>query len=835
MSVSGIDFGNLNLLIAQTAKGGVDVILNESSNRQTATTVSIQGKQRYIGDSGAAMARTNLSNTIMGMKLLVGRKFDDADVQTELAKWPFRAVKMAHGGVGIEVLYNDETVVVSAEHFMAMMLVKAKDISLHANNGLNLADSVLSVPHWFTQAQRRGVLNACEIAQLNCLKVTNDSNAIALSYGIFKSAKKLFSETEPTHVMFIDLGYTSYCVTIVDFIQENMKVRSTVCEPLGGRDFDDIIIEFLAETFQKKTGINVRSNKKAILKLQAAAEKAKKTLSPAGVSEASISVECLAEDIDLNALLTRDEFETRAAPLVARLRAPIERALREAGLTNKDLAEIEIVGGSTRVNIIKKTLGSILELDPSALNYGLKTTMNADEAVARGAALQCAILSVRLKVKAFNIIDTMAYGVVAHFETAQTQDESVDGSIGNEVTAADGSQMEEVSSGANRVTTAQSSVPLYSRGDEIPHKPRRITFRHKTADFVVTLAYDDEAVTLLPPGESRHIGRYIVRIPADKAHLAADVRVTFALDRSGLVVLSSAQLMEELPAEPEPAEGKAEEGKESSTDGSKRRFKKVELKVDVEEPGLSRQQIKEALELEASMAFEDRLIQETADKRNELEAYIYSMRDKLDGQLKPFAGADEKQRLMNLLSAAEDWLYGDGFESTKSEYGRRIEELRTIGDKIENRSYQQEHRPAAIDSLRKQLDMCKSFAANYNESHSHITDEERDRVRKEVSAADGWLADQMAKQGALPSSADPILTVDSISAKRTAIFNATNPIMIKPKPKPAAAEAKPEPPSPTPPADKDEKPQSKEGSKEGDTNTAMDEESPSAAGGDEAK
>jgi heat shock protein 4 len=834
MSVAGIDFGNLSLLIAQTAKGGVDVILNESSNRQTATAVSIQGKQRFIGDSGAALARTNLTNTIMGMKLLVGRKFDDADVQAELARWPFRAVKMSHGGVGIEVMYNDEAIVVSAEHFLAMMLVKAKDVSVYANNGLNLADSVLSVPHWFTQAQRRGIQNACEIAQLNCLKVTNDSNAIALSYGIFKSAKKLFSETEPTHVMFIDMGYTGYCVTIVDFIQENMKVRSTVCERLGGRDFDDIIIEFLAESFQKKTGINVRNNKKAILKLQAAAEKAKKTLSPAGVNEASISVECLADDRDLNAILTKDEFESRAAPLVARLRGPIERALREAGLTNKDLAEIEIVGGSTRVNIIKKTLGSILELDPSALNYGLKTTMNADEAVARGAALQCAILSVRLKVKNFNIIDTMAYGIVAHFDTAQTQDESLDNATGNE--AAD-NQTEEVSNGAQKVTTAQSSVPLYNRGDEIPHKPRRITFRHKTSDFAITLAYDDEAVALLPPGESRQIGRYIVRIPADKAHLAADVRVTFALDRSGLVFLSSAQLMEELPPEAE-GEGKtAEEGKggegkegEGTSSSGKRRFRKVELKVDIEEPGLTRQQIKEAIELEASMAFEDRLIQETADKRNELEAYIYSMRDRLDGSLKAFTAADEKQKLTGLLTAAEDWLYGDGFESTKSEYGRKIDELRAVGDKIEFRANQQEQRPAAIEALKKQLDMCKTFAANYAEFHAHINDEERDRIRKEVAAAEGWLADLMAKQGALPPSADPVLTVESISAKRTAVFNATNPIMIKPKPKPA--EAKPEP-APSAAPEKDEKQQAKEG-KEADT--AMDEEGKEApAAGGEAK
>jgi heat shock protein 4 len=119
--------------------------------------------------------------------------------------------------------------------------------------------------------------------------VANECNAIALSYGIFKSAKKLFSETEPMHVMFVDIGYTGYAVTVVDFLQENMRVLSSVCSrEVSGRAFDDLIIEFMAEVFQKKTGIDVRNNKKAVLKLQAAAEKAKKTLSPAGVNEASV-------------------------------------------------------------------------------------------------------------------------------------------------------------------------------------------------------------------------------------------------------------------------------------------------------------------------------------------------------------------------------------------------------------------------------------------------------------------------------------------------------------------------------------------------------------------
>jgi heat shock protein 4 len=733
-----------------------------------------------------------VTNTITGMKLLVGRKFDDADLQKELSRFPFKAVKMPHGGVGISILYNDEPMVVSAEHFMAMMLVKAREIVNHANNGVNLADSVLAVPNWYTQSQRRGVLNSCEIGGVNCLKVANEMNTIALSYGIFKSAKKLFSETEPTHVMFIDLGYTVYSVTIVDFIQENMKVLSTVCDrTVGGRDFDDIIIEFLAETFEKKTKINVRNNKKAVLKLQAAAEKAKKTLSPAGVNEANISVECLAEDMDLNAVLTREEFESRAATLVDKLRAPIEVALKEANLAREKLAEIEIVGGTTRVNIVKRKLGEILGLDASALNYGLKTTMNADEAVARGGALQCAMLSSRMKVKPFNIVDRLYYGVVAHFDNHSGDDSA----MGDEdETAAKG-----------------TSVSLYQRNDEVPHKPRRITFRNKTSDFAITLSYDDASTAFLPAGESRFISKHTIRVPATYSDKPSDVRVTFALDRHGLVHVQSAQLMEELSAE-EIAKLNAAENKsdgkepEESKEASKKKYKKVDLKVDTEEPGLTRDQIKAALELEASMAFEDRLIVETADKRNELESYIYAMRDKLDGNLRDYASSQEKDSLKSAMNVAEDWLYNEGFDSTKQEYSRRIEDLRRISNPVEFRLHQVTARPGAIDALKKQLELCKSFASNYDEAHSHITDDERDRIRKEVQSTESWLYDNISKQEDLPKYANPVLTSDSINAKRTALFNVTNPIMIKPKPKPAEATPPPAPEAKSTPADEKSSP-----------------------------
>jgi len=140
------------------------------------------------------------------MKLLVGRKFDSKEVQRELARSAFKAGKTPTGGVGIYLNYNDEQLLVPVEHIMGMMLVKAKEIATKANGGVSVAESVLAVPDWFTDAQRRGVLRAAEIAQLPVLKVTNENNAVALSFGIFKSAKKLFSETENTNIMFVDFG-----------------------------------------------------------------------------------------------------------------------------------------------------------------------------------------------------------------------------------------------------------------------------------------------------------------------------------------------------------------------------------------------------------------------------------------------------------------------------------------------------------------------------------------------------------------------------------------------------------------------------------------------------
>jgi len=849
MSVVGIDFGNLSLLVGMAGRGGVDVILNESSNRQTATAVSIQGKQRFLGDSGAAMARSNITNTFSCMKLLVGRKFDCPDVQAELKRAPFKASKiLPSGSVGINILYNNEVTVVPVEHVMAMMLVKAKEVASRANGNIGVGDSVLAVPHWFTDAQKRAVLHSCEIADLNCLKVADESNLIALSYGIFKSAKKLFSETEPVHIMFIDIGYTGYSVSVVDFMQENMKVLSTVNDrALGGRDFDDVIIEYLCETFQKKTGIDVRGNMKAWLKLQVAAEKAKKTLSPAGVNEAAVSVECLADDKDLSCTLTRDEFEKRTSDLINRLEAPVLKCLEESGLKCSDISEVEIVGGSSRINAVKRKLGEVMGLDPSALNFGLKTTMNSDEAVARGGALQAAMLSSRMRVKPFAMVDKMPYGIVVKYTDA------VDGNMTTTTTSQ--GMTDDVAEEKDDTKKLGHSISsegihtqsLWERGSDLPSGSgkKRMDFKNRTGDFVVTICYDDAAEEFLPTGEDKQIGKYTIKVPPELVAAGPQsVRVIFQLDKHALLIVAGAELMQEIPSvdqhndvataasatvvnantnENNKMTDETQEKTSSSTGGEEkmdvtegekeekeiaataatsaapeekkkktRQFTKVPLTVVSDVFGLTKEQVKNSIELEASMAYEDRLITETADKRNELEAYIYSMRDKLDGIYKPYGTDIEKNHMQTKMTEAEDWLYGDGFDSTKQQYAKKIEDLRMLGDPIESRMVEEQARGPAVENLQKQISKCKNFLSNYEDIYAHITDDERDVLRAEVAKTDAWLQQETGKQSKLATYDTPMLTAAILSQRRADLIKFATPIMNKPKPAPA--------PVPVPPA-----------------------------------
>jgi len=379
--------------------------------------VSLQGKQRFMGDEAAAILKSNFKNTPINLKRFIGRKFREPEMQEEMAMVPGLTFKeLEDGSIGVEVQYDDATHVLSMEQCVAMMLTKLVKITLGAT-GAKPGDCVISIPAYYTDAQRLAMLNACEIAQLHCLRLLHEGTAVALEYGMFKSAKGVFDAEKPQNVMFLDLGQSAFTVTIASYVTGKLTIKAaTYDRTLGGRSFDELLARKIAAAFKAKHRDDPWGNVKARMKLMEAGEKTKKTLSPVGVTEAPVSCECLMNDIDFNMKVTLDEFITESEPLLARMAPPIMQAIAQSGITPADITTVEIIGGSTRLGFVKARMSDILigsgvPLDKSAANSGLSSTMNADEAVARGTAWQAALLSTRFRVKEFQVVDAVTFPV----------------------------------------------------------------------------------------------------------------------------------------------------------------------------------------------------------------------------------------------------------------------------------------------------------------------------------------------------------------------------------------------------------------------------------------
>ncbi|RLN95934.1 hypothetical protein BBJ28_00022539 [Nothophytophthora sp. Chile5] len=743
--------------------------------------VCVQGKQRFIGEAAISMARMHYESTATDVKRLIGRKFKHPEVQREIAQLAYKCVELSSGDVGVVLNYNDEPVTFSCEQVVAMILNKMQSIAAAANDNVNPAYCVLSVPGFYTDVQRRALLNATKIAGLNCLRLINEHTAIALAYGIYKSARNLFHETEPQHVMFIDLGHASYTVSIVAFVQGRLSVKSAAFDRfLGGRDFDMVIAKDAAAKFAAKFKTDPLAHPKSRLKLLSACEKAKKNLSPYGVTATHLNIECLADDRDYHSQITLDEFETFIAPLLERLDGPIERALKDAGIDKSQLTNVEIVGGGTRVASVKRHLAEVLGLDKEQQNYGLSTTLNADESVARGCALNCAILSPMFKVKEFSVTDCVHLPVRVSWEdgnasaamdTADDNDEDVNMEVG---------------------ASDDNSLVIFNRKDEYP-KTKRITFR-RDKTFAIDAVYDESAKSYLPPDYVMEIGKFTISgMPAtEKNAEVPKIRVNVQQDMNGVFSVSSSQLMQEIKEE-ETAEKEAEgdeakegeEKKEKTSEPKKKRFRKVELKVQAEVGGLSAADVAAATEQELKMAQQDRVIEETFNKRNELESFVYEMRNQISDKLAGFITSAEKGSLEEKLLETEDWLYTDeGFDSTKSVYQSKLDALRKLSAPVEFRLTESTERSVAQSELTAVLEEYKRMVNSGDDAYSHWTEEEKTKLRKACVDAESWLFDGLSKQADLQITDAPAITSALICNKVVAVRAVALPITTKPKPLP---------------------------------------------------
>jgi heat shock protein 4 len=747
---------------------------------------------RSMGEAAASTALSNHKNTITNIKRLVGLPFDDPRAQQEMARCTFKCVPLPHASgspsIGVQVNYGGETKVIPIEAVAGTMVKHMGQIAAaKAANESNLdpsecfpRDWVVSVPSYYTDAQRRAFLAGCEIAGVKGVqRLMNETTATALAYGIFKDIRKEFTKDVPTHVMFVDMGASCYSVSVVDFQPGKLTVKSSQYDvDLGGREFDKAIAEWLASKFEEKYKGKLSGkpmdSPKVMLKLLVAAEKAKKTLSPAGVKEAHINLECLMDDFDFSISLNAEEYKAMIQPLLDRLGAPVQRALEEAKLTAADLSSVEIVGGATRVGSIKETLAELLGLDATAVNNGLSTTMNADEAVARGCALQSAILSPRFKVLPYEVIEFQPYPIKIEWDGSNES----------------GMEVEADSTEA----TSTNSVVMFERGCNFPIV-RRVTLR-RSGKFTVDAMYDESATNFsYPSGVSRSIATFSINAPND---VDCKIRVNVKQDIHGSLTLSSAQMVEEIPDEEEKAEEGAEAAKtEEPKEPKKPKMKKTNLEFTTTRPiDWTEAEIQREIEVEVEMANADRVVRETSDARNELESYIYDMRDKIvsDSQLAPYCTEEEKNAFSAQLQKFEDWLYEEGFDATKSVYVKQLGELKKMGDPIENRSYEAKHRSSAMTMLQKTLEKYTSWlnTSAGDENYAHITDEERNTCSTKCDTVSAWMYDMLDKQGGLAANVDPIVTSEQIYSKNKEVNDTVSPIMHKPKPKPKVEEKKEE-------------------------------------------
>ena len=374
----GIDLGTTYSCVA-TYDSAVEIIANEQGNRVTPSFVAFTNEERLIGDAAKNQAALNPKNTVFDAKRLIGRAFEDESVQKDIKSWPFKVVD-SNGNPVIEVQYLDETKTFSPQEISSMVLTKMKEIA-EAKIGKKVEKAVVTVPAYFNDAQRQATKDAGAIAGLNVLRIINEPTAAAIAYGL--GAGK--SEKE-RHVLIFDLGGGTFDVSLLNITGGVFTVKATAGDThLGGQDFDTNMLEFFKKDFQKKTGLDISGDARALRRLRTACERAKRSLS--SVTQTTIEVDSLFEGEDFNAQITRARFEDINSALFKSTLDPVEQVLKDAKISKSGVDEVVLVGGSTRIPKVQKLLSDFFD------GKSLEKSINPDEAVAYGAAVQGAILT----------------------------------------------------------------------------------------------------------------------------------------------------------------------------------------------------------------------------------------------------------------------------------------------------------------------------------------------------------------------------------------------------------------------------------------------------------
>uniref|UniRef100_A0A3Q3W9V8 Uncharacterized protein n=1 Tax=Mola mola TaxID=94237 RepID=A0A3Q3W9V8_MOLML len=753
MSVVGFDVGFLNCYVAVARAGGIETVANEYSDRCTPACVSFGPRNRSIGAAAKSQVVTNCKNTVQGFKRFHGRAFSDPYVQRLKNSLVYDIAQMPTGTTGIKVMYMEEEKVFSIEQVTAMLLTKLKET---AENALKkpVADCVVSVPCYYTDAERRSVVDAAQIAGLNCLRLMNETTAVALAYGIYKQDLPA-PEEKARNVVFVDLGHSGYQTSVCAFNKGKLKILSTACDPeLGGKDFDEVLVKYFCEEFAKKYKLDVKTKPRALVRLYQECEKLKKLMS-ANSSDLPLNIECFMNDIDVSGKLNRGQFEEMCADILARVEPPLQSLLENTKLKKEDIYAVEIVGGASRIPAVKERISKFFGKE-------LNTTLNADEAVARGCALQCAILSPAFKVREFCITDVVPYPISLKWHDCEVfpRDHAAPFS---------------------KVLTFYRREPFsveayYNCHNELPYPDPTIS------QFLI------QKVVPQASGESSKV----------KVRVRVSIHGIFSVSSASLVEVQNSDETEE-PMETEqandkdeqtaPEEPKGEKKSDQPPQAKKPKVKTKLLDLPIENSPqwqLADDMLNLFVENEGKMIMQDKLEKERNDAKNNVEEYVYDMRDKLHGMLEKFVSESDRDALSLKLEDTENWLYEDGEDQSKQVYIDKLAELKKLGQPIQERYTEAEERPKAFEEMGKQIQQYMKFVEAYKtkeEQYDHLDEADVTKVDKLTSEAMMWMNSAMNQQSKQSLSVDPCFRVKDIQTKTRELFSTCNPIVTKPKPK----------------------------------------------------